>query len=96
MLHDTAQYDSARKEVNDLRQSVAQIRSGAWVDSDQMYRDWNHSLVSFIQQVDRFSADPLLNSTAAYESLAGMAREAAITVKDIRQDPRKYLRLKMF
>ncbi len=96
LLRDTAQYESAMKDVQDLRASIAQVRAGVWMQSDQMYRDWNRSLVSFIQQADRMNADPLLNSTAAYESLFGMARDARDGIKEFREDPRKFLRLKMF
>jgi len=96
MLRDTAQYESALKDVRDLRASIAGVRSEEWMQSDAMYQDWNRMLLSFIQQVDRMNADPLLNSTALYESLTGMARETGQTVKDFRQDPRKYLRLKIF
>jgi len=42
------------------------------------------------------NADPLLNSTALYESLVGSTGEARETIKDFRENPRKYLRLKVF
>ncbi len=96
MLRDSAQYDSSLKQVRDLRDSIAQVRAGVWMQSDAMYKDWNRTLVSFIQRVDQVNADPMLNSTAAYESLTGMAREARDSVRDFRQDPRQYLRLKLF
>jgi phospholipid/cholesterol/gamma-HCH transport system substrate-binding protein len=96
LLRDSAQYDSSLKQVRDLRDSIAQVRAGVWMQSDQMYKDWNRTLVSFIQQMDRMNADPLLNSTAVYESLTGMANEARETARDFRQDPKKYLRLKLF
>jgi hypothetical protein len=53
-------------------------------------------LLGFIQRVNQINADPLLNSTALYESLAGMAKQTGETMKDFRTDPRKYLRLKVF
>ncbi len=96
LLRDTAQYDSALKQVQDLRESVAQIRAGAWMQSDEMYRDWNRTLVSFIQRVDNVNAYPLLNSNAVYENLTGMAEETRTTLREFRQDPRKFLRLKVF
>jgi phospholipid/cholesterol/gamma-HCH transport system substrate-binding protein len=96
LLRDTAQYESLIKDVRDLRASIAQVRGGEWMQSDEMYRDWTRTLASFIQQVDRLNAVPLLNSTALYESLTGMARETAGNLKDFRVDPRKYMRLKIF
>lgn len=96
LLRDTAQYDSAVKQLQDLRTSFAEVRSGVWMQSDEMYKDWNRTLVSFIQRADNLNADPMLNSNAAYENFAGMAEELRDTVKDFRQDPRKFLRLKVF
>lgn len=96
LLHDTAQYESSMKSIRDLRASIAGIRAGVWMQSDEMYRDWDRAVVSFIQQVNQINADPLLNSTAGYESLNGMVRELGATLKDFRGNPRKYLRLKVF
>ena len=96
LLRDTAQYESALKQVQDLRASISQAGAGEWMQSDRMYRDWDHTIVSFIQQVDRMNADPLMDSTAVYEGLNGVVRETGNTVKNFRSDPRKYLRLKLF
>ncbi len=96
LLRDSSQYDSAVQQMRDLRNSVAQVRNSVWMQSDQAYRDWDSTLVSYIQRAERFNADPLLNSNAVYESLNGAAQEMRDTVKDFRQDPRKYLRLKVF
>lgn len=96
LLRDSAQYESSLKQVRDLRESIAGVRAGVWMQSDQMYKDWNRTLVSYIDGMDRMNADPLLNSTAVYESFTGMANEVRGTVRDFRQDPKKYLRLKLF
>ncbi len=96
LLRDSAQYESSLKQVRDLRDSISQVRASVWMQSDEMYKDWNRTLVSYIQRMDRVNEDPLLNSTAVYESLTGMASEARDSVRDFRQDPKKYLRLKLF
>jgi hypothetical protein len=46
--------------------------------------------------VDDFSVNPLMTSTATYESLTGMAKEIEATMKDFRENPKKYLRMKVF
>ncbi|HWC97406.1 MAG TPA: MlaD family protein [Candidatus Sulfopaludibacter sp.] len=96
LLRDTAQYDSALKSIQDLITALANVRSGVWIQSDDAYQGWNQMLVSWIQQVDKATADPLLNSTAVYENLLGSTAEARDTIKDFRENPRKYLRLKLF
>jgi phospholipid/cholesterol/gamma-HCH transport system substrate-binding protein len=95
-LRDPTQYAAALKQLQDLRNSIAQVRAGEWMQSDQTYRDVDNMLLGFIQRVNQINADPLLNSTALYESLAGMAKQTGETMKDFRTDPRKYLRLKVF
>ena len=38
----------------------------------------------------------MLTTTAVYENFKGMAKELQETVKDFRENPRKFLRLKVF
>lgn len=95
-LRDSTQYAAALKQLEDLRGSIAEVRASPMMQSDQMYRDLDRMLVGFIQQVNQMDADPMLNSTAMYESLAGMAKETGDTMKVFREDPRKFLRLKVF
>jgi hypothetical protein len=42
------------------------------------------------------NADPMLVRSETYDNLNGLAKEFRDTVRDFRQDPRKYLRLKVF
>ena len=95
-LRDSTQYAAALKQLGDLRGSIAEVRANPMMQSDQMYRDLDRMLVGFIQQVNQMDADPLLNSTAMYENLAGMAKQTGDTMKAFREDPRKFLRLKVF
>jgi len=53
-------------------------------------------LATLIQTVEEMNANPLLTRSDTYESLNGFAKEFSSTVRDFRQDPRKYLRIKMF
>lgn len=95
-LRDPTQYAGAMKELQDLRASIAEVRGGELMQSDQMYRDLDRMLLGLIRQADQINADPLLNSTAMYENLAGMAKQTGDTMKEFRSDPRKFLRLQIF
>ncbi len=45
---------------------------------------------------DEFNASPLLTNSAVYDNLQGMAKELQTTTRDFRENPRKYLRFKVF
>ena len=47
-------------------------------------------------KADAFNATPMLTTPAVYDNFNGMARELQSTVKEFREDPRKFLRLKVF
>jgi phospholipid/cholesterol/gamma-HCH transport system substrate-binding protein len=96
LVRDTGAYESARQSARDLQKAVADLRASDFMTSDALYNEWNRSLTQFIQTVDRMSADPMLSSTHVYETLTGTALELRNTVKDFRENPRKFLRLKVF
>lgn len=96
LLRDSAQYDSAVKRIEDLRSTIAGFHSSPWLQSDEAYQSWNQAVVSLIRQVDQFRSDPMLNSTDFYETLVGSTGEFRDGLKDFRENPRKYLRLKVF
>jgi phospholipid/cholesterol/gamma-HCH transport system substrate-binding protein len=95
-LRDPAQYEQARAEVRDLRKSIAGVQSAEFVSSDGMYTGWNRTLSALIQKVDEVNAMPMFSSSEIFDNLNGAAAEMRNTVKDFREDPRKYLRLKVF
>lgn len=95
MLRDSAQYDQLRAAFADLRKAVGDFQSSALVQSDDLYRQWNRSLASVAQQVDEMNASPLFSSSAAYDNINGFASELRDGVRDFRQDPRKFLRIRM-
>lgn len=96
MFRDTAQYGQLRAGASDLLRSLQGIRANEFMRSDQQYADWNRMVTSLIQSVDELNASPLLNRTDTYESLNGFARELRNTVRDFREHPSKYLRMKLF
>ncbi|HUK19398.1 MAG TPA: MlaD family protein [Bryobacteraceae bacterium] len=96
MLRDSAQYDSLRATFADLRKSVADFQASEWVQSDAMYEHWNRSLEALIQKVDEMNASPLFSSSSAYDNLNGFAREMETSMREFRENPKKFLRMKVF
>jgi phospholipid/cholesterol/gamma-HCH transport system substrate-binding protein len=95
-LRDPAQYQQLRGMLQDMRKNIAAARSADLMKSDDAYRSWTASATSFLRKIDELNASPMLNGTDLYESWTGAAREMQNTVKDFRENPRKYLRLKVF
>jgi len=95
-LRNPAQYDQARAEARDLRKSIAGVQSAEFVNSDGMYAGWNRTVSGLIQKVDEMNAMPMFSSSAVFDNLNGAATEMRNTLKDFREDPRKFLRLKVF
>ena len=96
MLRDAGQFESFRKDIADLRKSIADLHGSPFFASDEMYAGWSRSVASLIQSVDRMNSDPLFNTSEMYDNLAGAASGMRDSVKDFRENPRKYLRLKVF
>lgn len=96
MLTDSAQYDQLRAAFIDLRRSVADFRSTPMLQSDATYQQWRSSLVSLIQRVDDFNSGPLFSSSEMYDNLNGFASEIEHTLQDFRQNPKKFMRMKVF
>ncbi len=95
-LRDPAQYQQLRTSLEDLQKSVVAARAADFMKTEEAYRDWSHTAASAARQVDQINASPLLNSTELYESWNGSLREMQKTLKDFRENPRKYLRMKVF
>lgn len=95
-LVDDSQYRQAQATVRDLRASIEGMRNSPFVQSDEMYASLNRSIASMTQTVDQINAGPLFAPPQTYESWNGSLRELATTLRDFRENPRKYLRLKVF
>jgi len=96
LLRDTAAYEKARAAVGDVERSVREIHASGFVQSDVMYQDWNRLAGSLIRRVDEFNAGSWFGNTSTYDNLNGSMKEIAGQVKSFREDPKKYLRLKVF
>jgi phospholipid/cholesterol/gamma-HCH transport system substrate-binding protein len=95
-LHDPAEYDQLRKAAEDLRSSIATLRGTAFVRSEAMYSAWNSRVQALIQTVDQTNAGPLFETSQWYEQMDGAAREMRDNLKDFRENPQKFLRIKLF
>ena len=96
LLHDTGQYDQAQSQLASLRKSIAGVRASEFFASAAAYEGWGAGVSGLIRSVDEFGVSPMMLRSDVYEGLSGMAKELRGTVKEFRQDPRKFLRLKVF
>jgi phospholipid/cholesterol/gamma-HCH transport system substrate-binding protein len=95
-LRDPAQYAQLRVSLGNLRSSMADLRKQPWVNSEESYTGWNRQVASLIRNVDEFNATPMMATSAVYDNLNGAARQMRQTLKEFRENPRKFLRLKVF
>ena len=95
-LRDPAQYQQFRGALENLRSSMADLRKQPFMNSEQAYTDWNRQVASLIRTVDDFNATPMMVTSALYDNLNGAATQMQHTMKEFRENPKKFLRLKVF
>ena len=95
-LRDDAAYAQLREAATGLRDSAARLRASPLLSSDSLYADWTRRAGALIDAVAQFNSGPMLTSTQTYDALDGAARELGNTLHDFREDPKKYLRQKVF
>jgi hypothetical protein len=93
---DPAQYEELRAGLERVRRAVAEVRGSEFVRSDAQYAAWNKRLTSLMRRVDEFNMSPLAATSETYDNLNGVAREARETLRELREEPGKFLRLKLF
>jgi phospholipid/cholesterol/gamma-HCH transport system substrate-binding protein len=106
LLRDTTQYDRIRDQLAQVRHTLADLNAGKgaggeWIASDAAYIAWNRRVAAWIENVDALNSGEgamgqMLSNAQAYESLNGALQQLHSTMKEFREDPRKFLRLKMF
>jgi phospholipid/cholesterol/gamma-HCH transport system substrate-binding protein len=105
LLTSTAQYDELHTGIANIRQQLADLNAGKgggrFLTDDAMYRQWTSQVGGFIASVDRLNAGEgtmgrLLVDAQPYESLSGSLREFGATLRDFQQNPRKYVRFRVF
>jgi phospholipid/cholesterol/gamma-HCH transport system substrate-binding protein len=100
------QYNDMVRQLSDMRTSLADLnagkgQAGALLQNDEAYRRIGQMLVSTDSMLRSLNAGEgrageLLASPQLYESLNGSMREIQGMLQDLRENPRKYLRLKIF
>jgi phospholipid/cholesterol/gamma-HCH transport system substrate-binding protein len=95
-LRDNAQYDKMQAQIVSLRKSISEMKGAAFLTSATSYDQWNRNVSTLIRQVDSFVVSPMMSRTDTYENLTGMAKELQKSVHEFREDPRKFLRVKLF
>ena len=104
ILRDTRQYDQIRDQLAKLHQALADINAGKgagqWIASDSTWIAWNRLLAAWIADIDALNEGEagggILANSQTYDSLNGALHEIAATTKEFRQNPQKFLRLKIF
>jgi phospholipid/cholesterol/gamma-HCH transport system substrate-binding protein len=91
-----ALYDQLLTSLKNLKGSIQQLGSAPFIQSDETYAQWNRALESLIQTVDQIEINPLLSTSELYDNLAGFAAQLRDQLRDFRQDPQKYLWMKIF
>jgi phospholipid/cholesterol/gamma-HCH transport system substrate-binding protein len=96
MLATDAEYDQLMKTAGNLRQSIQQLQTAPLLQSREMYSEWNRQIEFLIRTVDQIDVNPLLTTSEVYDNLNGLATQLRDQVHDFRENPQKYLRIKVF
>jgi phospholipid/cholesterol/gamma-HCH transport system substrate-binding protein len=105
LLTDDAVYDEARKAISDLREMLDGLNAGKGsagklIKDDELYKQLTLVTTKVNAAIDKINAGQgtvgqLMVNPQLYDSLNGATREAELLVKDIRANPKKFLRIKL-
>ncbi|PYT24621.1 MAG: hypothetical protein DMG57_28405 [Acidobacteria bacterium] len=104
-LKNSAQYDQVHKSIADLNRNLAQLNSGkkgaALLKNDEAYNRIYKMLVNLETQIDAFNAGEgplghMMVNSSLYDNLQGVTASLQILLNDLRGNPRKFLRKKLF
>lgn len=96
LLQKDTDYNQLITRLTDLRRSLQKLETNNLLVSDEMYSQWNRSLTSLIESIDQFDESPVLSTSEVYDNLTGLANQLRGNVHDFREDPQKFLRIKIF
>jgi phospholipid/cholesterol/gamma-HCH transport system substrate-binding protein len=92
----TEQYDKVRKQIGDFRKTVEDLRKNQFLTSDEEYAKLLETFRNLNVVVTSLSNGPMFENAQLYESVAGSSKSAEKFLKDFRNNPQKYLRIKVF
>jgi phospholipid/cholesterol/gamma-HCH transport system substrate-binding protein len=105
LLKDPALYDDARKSVAELRRIVEDLNAGKGtagrlLKDEELHKQIRTTLAQLESTMDKINTGQgtlgqLLVNPNLYESLHGATSEMQSLVKDIRANPKKFLRIKL-
>jgi phospholipid/cholesterol/gamma-HCH transport system substrate-binding protein len=105
LLNDPALYDEAHRSIAEARQMLDDLNAGKGtagklLKDEDLYRQLNLIAGKINVAIDRLSSGQgtigqLMVNPQLYDSLSGATREAQGLVKDMRTNPKKFLRIKL-
>jgi phospholipid/cholesterol/gamma-HCH transport system substrate-binding protein len=96
MLRSPAQYDQLVSQAQAFRQQLEKIGKGSMLQSPAAYDSAVKGLGALIQQVDDLNRAPLMTNTVLFENWNGSMKELRDSLKDFRENPQKYMWMKVF
>ncbi len=101
MLNDASQYNAMTASLRDVRTALAGYTKAPMLRDETLYNNWVAFATSLNKSIDDFDqgkgkiGHEFVN-VQLYQSLNGTSRSMRDFMKDFREDPRKYLRIKVF
>lgn len=105
LLTDEVVYEDAHKSIADLREMLDSLNAGKGsagkiLKDEELYNQLQLITTKVNAAIDKINAGQgtigqLLVNPQLYDSLNGATREAQLLVKDIRANPKKFLRIKL-
>lgn len=105
LVKDPALYQDARDFIAKANAFMADVRQGKGTlgklaTDEQLYANLRDSAASLKEITDKLSRGPgsmarAVNDPQLYDNLTGLSADLRLLIADIRQDPKKYLRIKL-
>jgi phospholipid/cholesterol/gamma-HCH transport system substrate-binding protein len=105
LLKDPAVYEEARASIAEIRKLVAGLQqgrgtAGKLLKDEELYRQVNQLVRKLDLTIDRMNSGQgtlgqLVVNPQLYDSLSGATREFQALAKDIRANPKKFLRIRL-
>jgi phospholipid/cholesterol/gamma-HCH transport system substrate-binding protein len=105
LLKDPAMYDDAHKAVLDIRKMLADIDAGKGtvgklLKSDELHNQISSTIGKIDVMIDKINSGQgtigqLMVNSSLYDNLNGTTREMHELMKDFRQNPKKFLHIKL-
>lgn len=105
LLNDNALYDEAHQSLTEVQQMINELNqgkgtAGKLLKDEELYRQLNLITAKLNTTIDKISAGQgtigqLMVNPQLYDSLNGATREAQALIKDVRANPKKFLRIKL-